>query len=90
MTPQACIKECPQTTFSGLALAADNKGQEAKDGMREYCYQVPDEVWNSKSARDLINEDYCPSYVLPSRSYLGRCMPLGVASDASTNKTEVR
>ena len=88
MTPQACIKECPQTTFSGLALAADGQEQAAKDGMREYCYEVSDEIWESMSAQELINEDHCPSYVLPSRSYLGRCMPLGVASDASKNKTE--
>ena len=80
-TPQACVKECPKEAFSGLALAHGGKETEAKEGMREYCFKMSDELWEEKSVEDLITDGHCPSWVLPSRSYLGRCLPLGLAAN---------
>ena len=90
ITPQACVKKCPEETFSGQALALDGHNDKAKEGMRDFCYAMTDKDWNSKTAKQLIKEGYCPAWVLPSQPYLGRCMPLGVASNATQNNTSSR
>ena len=51
-TPQACVKKCPKEAFSGLALAHSGKETEAKEGMRDYCFKMSDELWEEKSVED--------------------------------------
>ena len=85
-TPQACVKECPTNVFSGLALAKDGQETEAKEGMRPHCFDLPEDQWNQKSAQQLIEEGLCPAWVLPSRPYLGRCLPLGEAGNSTEPK----
>ena len=49
--------------------------------MREYCYLVSDDQWNRMTAEELIKDGHCPAWVLPSRPYLGRCLPLGTVGN---------
>ena len=88
-TPQACVKECPNKAFSGLALANSGKESEAKEEMREYCFEMSDEIWEQKNVEELITDGHCPAWVLPSRSYLGRCLPLGTAGNETEPETEI-
>ena len=88
-TPQACVKECPKEAFSGLALANSGKETEAKQGMKEYCFKMSQEQWEEKTVEELITDGHCPAWVLPSRSYLGRCLPLGLAANDTKEETEV-
>ena len=59
------------------------KDEEAKEQMQKYCFNISEEQWNAKTAEGLIKEGYCPAWVLPSRPYLGRCLPLGLATNAT-------
>lgn len=88
-TPQVCVKDCPTVAFSGLAIAKDGKDEEAKKGMQAYCSNISEEMWNKKSAQQLIKEGYCPAWVLPSRSYFGWCLPLGMNANASLPDEEI-
>lgn len=60
-----------------------------KEKMKPYCRAMSDQAWASKSAMELINDEDCPAWVLPSSAVLGRCLPGLVAesSAASENKT---
>jgi choline transporter-like protein 2/4/5 len=49
---------------------------------------MPDSKWNAMTASQLIDEDFCPAWVLPSEPVLGRCLPFIVSDpDGHPNKT---
>jgi len=89
VTPQVCVKECPQKASSGYALAKKGQNALAKVTMRPYCSQMTDEEWDSKTAMNLINAKLCPTWVLPSTAILGRCLPLGNMAGKDKNETIV-
>jgi len=77
VTPQVCVKECPQDASSGFALAGNGQDTMAKLKMKPYCALMTEEEWDSKTANELIRANLCPRWVLPSTAILGRCFPLG-------------
>ena len=62
-----------------------------KEKMKPFCRPMAAQIWASKSALELIKDEDCPAWVLPSAPVLGRCLPFLVAeednSPASENKT---
>ena len=42
---------------------------------------MTDSEWEAASARDLIDEDKCPTWWLPSNPVLGRCLPQVISSE---------
>ena len=83
-----CVEKCPDTSFSGYALATSGQNEEAKRLMKPYCdpYVSGSSVWDSKSASSLIREGHCPAWVLASKPVLGRCMPAADPLHQDTSK----
>ncbi len=75
-TPQVCVHKCPSEKYSGYAEA--NLGLPdavVKERMRPYCEVISEHRWEAMSALQLIKEGYCPTWVLPSKPVIGRCLP---------------
>ena len=85
---KVCVEKCPDTSFSGYALATSGQNEEAKRLMKPYCdpYVSGSSVWDSKSASSLIREGHCPAWVLASKPVLGRCMPAADPLHQDTSK----
>ena len=85
------MEKCPDTSFSGYAMATSGQNDAAKDMMKPYCdpYVTGSSIWDSKKALDLIKEGHCPAWVLASKPVLGRCMPAAdpLHQDASKGNT---
>ena len=46
--------------------------------MEKFCSPPSNDttgVWKNMDANDLVKKDICPSWVLPSDGFLGRCIP---------------
>ena len=57
-----------------------------KAKMKPHCAVISNAQWNSMTPVQLIKEDFCPSWVLPSRPILGRCMPIGAGEAGSVDQ----
>ena len=82
------MEKCPDTSFSGYAMATSGQNDAAKDMMKPYCdpYVTGSSIWDSKKALDLIKEGHCPAWVLASKPVLGRCMPAADPLHQDTSK----
>jgi len=75
-TPQMCVEECPDNTYSPLAyLKLGESEVSIKEKMRPYCKLVADDIYKSKSVESLIKEEICPPWWVKSTEVLGRCFP---------------
>ena len=82
-THQVCVQECPETYWT----IAQGKAS----GLEQFCdnvtsMQMEDDTF---SLSKVVVEGRCPAYLIPSRSVLGRCVPMiGLDRRGTNNRTE--
>ena len=90
-TPQVCVAECPDKAASLWAYASalemglenwpGNFSHFAIDYQKQFCdADITQEHWdqvkqNGTELKRLIDTRKCPSYMLPSKPLVGRCVP---------------
>jgi len=81
-TPQVCVEKCPETKYSPIAEVSKGNNDEVKSKMKPYCKQEIDSEKNeNKSVTDLIKDEICPAWYLPSKAVLGRCISIPEITD---------
>nr|XP_008536816.1 PREDICTED: choline transporter-like protein 4 isoform X3 [Equus przewalskii] len=72
-TPQVCVSSCPKDPWTvqvnQLSLTV---GEVFYTANRNFC--LPGVPWDM-SVRESLNQELCPSFLLPSTPALGRCFP---------------
>jgi len=81
-TPQICVKECPSKTEVFFGNGASFTYSKMK--IKPYCALDAD---FQKSIKDLVLENSCPSWVLESKPFLGRCFPMISTGSDKDNDT---
>uniref|UniRef100_A0A8D2D9C4 Choline transporter-like protein n=1 Tax=Sciurus vulgaris TaxID=55149 RepID=A0A8D2D9C4_SCIVU len=73
-TPQVCVSSCPKDPWavqsSEFSLTV---GEVFYKENRNFC--LPGVPWNM-TVRQSLQQEFCPSFLLPSTPALGRCFPL--------------
>jgi len=84
-TPQVCVKECPDTYWT----YAFGKS----DGLKNFCTDLSPGEFEHQTTNisTLVKQRKCPAYLLPSKPFLGRCVPtFGLVPEEETNTKEMR
>jgi len=66
-TPQVCVKQCPDTYWT--------YSMGKKEGLESFCTDLSSGEYVATSMRDLVKKRKCPAYIIPSKPFLGRCVP---------------
>ena len=78
-TKQVCVKECPGgvTSFWALSKAESEITKEVlKEQMKPFCdSELFDKHEEDMNPEQLMSNQICPKWTVPSGSFLGRCMP---------------
>ena len=72
-TPSICVRHCPDLEWS----YKEGKLSE----LRDFCYDMTDEEWESQTVEELVMMRLCPAYLLPQRPFFDRCLPSLVQAD---------
>jgi choline transporter-like protein 2/4/5 len=78
-TPQVCVATCPDFYWSYVEGAEPRLGQ--------FCTGLAPGELDSASLTGLVKGRRCPAYLLPSKSFLGRCVPTFGLVRTSSNLT---
>ena len=83
-TPSICVRQCPDMEWS----YKEGKLSE----VREFCYDMTDEEWESQTMEELVMMRLCPAYILPQRPFFDRCLPSLVQADGGnvSNSSQVQ
>merc|ERR550519_283297 len=91
LTPQVCVKRCPDENYFPLGLAVSGVPGDAilKAKIREFCSLDMDKKENrNKTVKQLIEENICPPWYLKSTAMWGRCFP-NPGLNSTTDNTAV-
>ena len=78
-TPSICVQHCP---------AQDWSYKEGKlSELRQFCYEMTDEEWESQSVEELVMLRLCPAYLIPQQPLFDRCLPSFVPPGDGQNVT---
>ena len=66
-TPSICVAQCPNIEWSYTEGRLED--------VRDYCYQMTDQEWNSMSIEELIQLRLCPAYLVKQKPLFDRCLP---------------
>ncbi|KAL3309654.1 hypothetical protein Ciccas_011798 [Cichlidogyrus casuarinus] len=87
-TPEICVAHCPTTTFSWNSLyqeeIAAGKFDTRKRQSQLICRSDFDPVTSSLTLKEIVKNEFCAPYYLPSTSLLGRCVPILAATSTET------
>ena len=82
-TPQVCVKECPASYWTYSMGKQDN--------LDNFCRDLGSGEFSASSIQSLVKLRKCPAYLIPSKPFLGRCVPtfgLSRTTNASTREVE--
>ena len=87
-TPQVCVEKCPDLKYSAYAASKSGLATERqiKYIMRPYCAKMSDSEWNRWTVDQLLQNQICPSWIIPSTNVLGRCLPVMMSGSAEAIK----
>ncbi|XP_007949638.1 choline transporter-like protein 4 [Orycteropus afer afer] len=72
-TPQTCVSSCPETSWTlGVKELSQTVGEVFYAANRNFC--LPGVPWDMKVLQS-VQQELCPSFLLPSSPALGRCFP---------------
>ncbi|KAM6967500.1 choline transporter-like protein 4 [Aplochiton taeniatus] len=75
-TTQVCVKKCPSTFWMLPALAYD-AGATPKDFFQQqYCDPSLILTSTTLTVQEIIDQELCPHFYVPSTAALGRCLPI--------------
>ena len=78
-TPSICVHHCPDLDWSY------KEGKLSQ--LRQFCYEMTDEEWESQSVEELVMMRLCPAYLIPQQPLFDRCLPSFVPPGGGENVT---
>ncbi|XP_045575097.1 choline transporter-like protein 4 [Salmo salar] len=87
-TTQVCVPKCP-SHFWMLSAAAYDPDANPKDFFhQQYCDHSLNLTTTTWTVQEILDAELCPSFLVPSKSALGRCLPsLHALNSAPSNFT---
>ncbi|KAM9403729.1 choline transporter-like protein 4 [Salvelinus alpinus] len=87
-TTQVCVPKCP-SHFWMLSAAAYDPDANPKDFFhQQYCDHSLNLTTTTWTVQEILDAELCPSFLVPSKSALGRCLPsLHALKSAPSNFT---
>ena len=80
-TTQVCVSQCPQEKYSGVLDLQYRSSEAVKETLKPFCANMTQSRWDRLTARQLIEDELCPAWLLPSTPILGRCLPTLIEID---------
>ena len=83
-TPQVCVTKCPDRYWTWTS------GKDAF--LKNFCTDLSPGEFEARTIKDLVMKRKCPAFLIPSRPFLGRCVPtfglVGVPSKDEATATK--
>ncbi|KAK6327027.1 hypothetical protein J4Q44_G00026720 [Coregonus suidteri] len=87
-TTQVCVRKCPSQFWMLSAAAYDPEAKPKDFFHQQYCDHSLNLTTTTWTVQQILDAELCPSFLVPSKSALGRCLPsLHALKSAPSNFT---